>query len=281
MSGSLNPIDVDDTVGVLVALAERDKYYSILTEQEKISISTLLANYRKEKVDRNELVLLVQQIVGRDKNNFFLSDEERSGLNQLKKRLIRNGKSARTYFLAGMQSRSLAYGLAGLVALGTVGFVGNQIVKSLNTNSEVSTITKHPLPVPAQIPLTQTDRQTIVSGLGPFSTIAPPVGRNPDTQAPAILLLREDGSTAASLQWTVPFTPTTWAKQDVLQLTAATRLGNYANLVTDQGRSYEVRLNQPFVLEENPNQVNLIDADGFAWQISSGRAIALRVTLKH
>ena len=276
MSPSLDPKAVDDTIGELVTLKERDSNYPILDTKERSAIDNLVSMYRGGRVDRNELVLVLQQILGRDKSVYFLSDEERASLKRLRKRLVDV-----TPRFSPARQRLITLGLAGGLVVSGVGYGGYRLYESLTQTSVVTPVNRQPLPAPPEIPLTATDRQKVVTGLGSFSTIAPAIGRNPDTQAPAVLLLREDGSIAASVQWTVPFTNTSWSKQDIIQLTAATRLGNYANLQTDQGRTYEVRLGQPFVLEETPGQVMLIDQDGFQWQISTGRAIALRLPLHH
>ncbi|MGF7228448.1 MAG: hypothetical protein ACQR33_00495 [Candidatus Saccharibacteria bacterium] len=85
----------------------------------------------------------------------------------------------------------------------------------------------------------------------------------PDTQYPAVLLVGGDGTVAASQTWQVPFSATTWSKQDAPQITAATFTGDYVTfrLSTSTVFAYTVRLGQPFVLQSVPQYVMCFGPD--------------------
>jgi hypothetical protein len=162
----------------------------------------------------------------------------------------------------------------GLVATGGLGLYEN-----------LSTVTPQPPSVVRQLPpveqphLTQTDLQQVRDTLGPFSTI-PVAGDTPtpDTHSPAVLVLNQNGSTEASQTWTVPFDSTQWAQRDVFHIRSLSSKLGYMTIGTDIGRTFVVKANQPFIFEEEPGQVYLIDANGTTLTITTARAEALRHT---
>lgn len=119
----------------------------------------------------------------------------------------------------------------------------------------------------------QTNLQKVVASLGPFETLAVTNSRHPETKHPAVLLLRQDGSTAASQKWTLPFTPTSWSAQsDSPQITRMLVDGDYVTLQTSIGRTHVVHAGQPFIIESHPQTIMTIDGDGQLWQTSATRA---------
>ena len=133
-----------------------------------------------------------------------------------------------------------------------------------------------PLPTVPQQSLKPTDLQQVEETLGPFTTLPVSNSATPDTKYPAVLLIRQDGSIAASVQWSVPFQSLNWVKQDAVQIVSLTVKDGYATFSTGPGRAYTVRCSQPFVLEAVPQFVWVIDSGGKQWSISSNNAAALR-----
>lgn len=169
-----------------------------------------------------------------------------------------------------------------LMATGIVGaaIVGHVVYHNLTATNQHPPAHAQPLPPVSSQTLTGTDLEHAVAGLGPFATLPPATDSRPDTHFPALLLLRQDGSAAASGRWTVPFTTADWQKQPAVQITRQSLQGDYALIQTDQGRDYTVHVGQPFLLEENAYQVYLIDKQGQQWQVSTARAVFLRQSLK-
>lgn len=133
-----------------------------------------------------------------------------------------------------------------------------------------------PLPPVEQPPLTPTDLQQVESRLGSFVVLPASNSPTPDTQFPAVLMARQDGSVDASTQWTVPFQEKQWVQQDSLQITNVSLQGDYVTFSTGPARVYTVHVNQPFVLELVPQYVMVFDGHGKQWSISTTQAIALR-----
>ncbi len=174
-------------------------------------------------------------------------------------------------------SRARQAGIAALAA----------VVVTLAAVVAVDLTSNTPQPLPAAVQeapegpqiLGQTDLQETLAALGPFETIAVPTSDTPDTEFPALLLLRQDGSVAASKNWTLSYTPTSWAQQDTFQISKLQVRGKYATLQSAGGRVYTVRTGQPFLLEGFPQHVLLVTDDGQQWSIPSSRAHILRRSL--
>ena len=137
-----------------------------------------------------------------------------------------------------------------------------------------------PMPPVAQGPLTDTDLQQVKSVLGPFKAIAADADSpTPETNAPAVLILNQDGSTLASEKWTVPFEATQWSKGDVFQIRSQSMALGYVTIGTNLKRTFVVKANQPFIFEEVPQQVHVVDGQGNTWSTTTARAEASRQAL--
>jgi hypothetical protein len=139
---------------------------------------------------------------------------------------------------------------------------------------------KDPVPPVAQGPLTDTDLQQVKSVLGPFKAVtADADSPTPETNAPAVLILNQDGSTLASEKWTVPFEATQWSKGGVFQIRSQSVALGYVTIGTNLRRTFVVKANQPFIFEETPQQVHIIDGQGNTWSVTTARAEAQRQAL--
>jgi hypothetical protein len=139
---------------------------------------------------------------------------------------------------------------------------------------------KDPLPSVAQGPLTDTDLQQVKTVLGPFKAIAADADSpTPETNAPAVLILNQDSSTLASEKWTVPFEATQWSKGDVFQIRSQSMALGYVTIGTNRQRTFVVKANQPFIFEEAPQQVHIVDGQGNTWSVTTARAEAQRQAL--
>ena len=134
------------------------------------------------------------------------------------------------------------------------------------------------LPAVQQQQPSVTDLQRVEQVLGPFVPLNAFASNTPDTNFPAVVLIKQDGSEAASESYTVPFTPKGWARQDLPQISNLTVSESFAAFTTSSNtaNSYTVRTDQPFVLEAVPQYVVLIDAHGKQWIIGTTRAMAAR-----
>lgn len=124
-----------------------------------------------------------------------------------------------------------------------------------------------------------TDLQTVETQLGPFAVLPASNSPTPDTQYPAVLLARYDGSLAASQRWKLSTDLHNWTNQEAIQITNLSVHNGFATFSTGPAQVYTVHVDQPFVLENVPQYVMLIDEQGKQWQISTAKAIASRQTL--
>lgn len=171
--------------------------------------------------------------------------------------------------------RGLIAAVAGFVAAATTAVVIYAVSGPTTPLDE-----KDPLPPVAQGPLTDTDLQQVKTVLGPFKAIAADADSpTPETNAPAVLILNQDGSTLASEKWTIPFEATQWSKGDVFQIRSQSMALGYVTIGTNRQRTFVVKANQPFIFEEAPQQVHVIDGQGNAWSVTTARAEAQRQAL--
>jgi len=170
----------------------------------------------------------------------------------------------------------------GLIAVG-VGLLAaavTAVVIYATTGPTTPPDEKDPVPPVAQGPLTDTDLQQVKSVLGPFKAIpADADSPTPETNAPAVLILNQDGSTLASEKWTVPFEATQWSKGDVFQIRSQSMALGYVTIGTNRQRTFVVKANQPFIFEETPQKVHIIDGQGNTWSVTTARAEAQRQAL--
>lgn len=167
--------------------------------------------------------------------------------------------------------------VAALVALAGVGIVSYAL-----SGPPAQPAIEKPLPPAGQVPLEDTDLNQVKEALGPFTTIAVSADSpNPDTSHPAVLLLNQDGSTQASENWTVPFNgSTSWTQGDVAQIRSISLNVGYVTFGTNLQRTFVVKANQPFIFEEAPERVVVVDAQGNTWSSTMSRAQASRQPLK-
>lgn len=120
-------------------------------------------------------------------------------------------------------------------------------------------------PAPHPEPLSPTNLQQVREGLGPFQTIVVRSDtETPDTDYPAVLMLKEDGSTQASEKWTVPFDTATWTREDHFLIDRKSPMRGYF-IIVSSNRTFTVQALQPFVFEAEPEKAVVIDAQGVVW----------------
>lgn len=127
-----------------------------------------------------------------------------------------------------------------------------------------------------------TDLAWITDKLGPFAPISVQVDSPiPDTHAPALLMLRQNGSTEASTQWQVPFTRAAWSKASAFQVhDPVSRPTGYVTFSTTPLHVYTVAVNQAFFFEEQPQTVFMYDPAGQSWSTTVTLAYSLRQPIR-
>lgn len=168
------------------------------------------------------------------------------------------------------------------VVLGVVIAIAATIVSNILNTPQINTGKAAPLPAVQQQQPGVTDLQAMENTFGPFVTLPASNSNTPDTRNPAILLINQDGSEAASSRVFVQFYPgNPWAPQDAPQITALSVNNGYATfqLNTSNVFVYTVKVGQAFVLAAEPSKVMCIDAHGNQWSISTTSAATLRRTI--
>lgn len=165
---------------------------------------------------------------------------------------------------------------AGFAALVVVLIMANAIS---GPKTEPQTDTEDPKVL--QEPLEPTDLDHIKNVLGPFETIAVDANSpTPETQSPAVLILNQDHSTLASQDWTVPFDADAWERDNnTPKIRSKTVEMDFMTIKTDRDLIFVVKALQPFIFEETPDTVYVIDSEGQIWSITSARAVNSRKAL--
>jgi hypothetical protein len=155
------------------------------------------------------------------------------------------------------------------------------VVRSNFTTYEVAEPQSQP-GIASEVPLYPTTLQQVDKDFGPFKTISVFIDGlpTPTTNAPALLLLGDDGGTMASTKWTLDvnspewrFDGSFWVRNVLIETNDIVRIQTASNYV------YLFSVNQPFVLAEAPDAVIRIDAQGTVSTIPLAQAVRLRVTL--
>lgn len=126
-------------------------------------------------------------------------------------------------------------------------------------------------------PQVSTSLQHVENAFGLFEAFA--VSRStatPDTRAPAVLLLGEDGGTKASQMWTVLFDPAQWDRKDSIHIIGVDVTLGYVTLVVASGDTFIVKAGQAFFIAGAPETLFAIDANGNVYQITTARAEGMR-----
>lgn len=131
------------------------------------------------------------------------------------------------------------------------------------------------LTLPQQVPPGTTDLQNFKSDWGPWKQLAASQ-QNPQTGAPALLLLEPGTGYFASMNWTVPAGSPAWAPDLGGNIGGVDVRGNYALIADADGTTWVVGVNQPFVFASNPGTVLKIDPTGNVLAIPAAHAIGLR-----
>ena len=176
------------------------------------------------------------------------------------------------------RERKVLYPILGItVLIIVVTLVVITIITNILNTAHQNFGSQQTLPPATQQPLQPTNLQQVEAVLGPFSTLPASNSSTPDTQYPAVLMIRQDGSIGASSNWSVPFnTGAGWTQQSAGQIVSLTVMSGFATFSTGPGRSYTVKCNQSFVLEQDPQYVYVITSSSMQYSISSARAEVLR-----
>lgn len=121
------------------------------------------------------------------------------------------------------------------------------------------------LPVQTQ-PLIPTDLDQALAWFGPWTTLG-----SGETGAPALVLLHAGGSVDRS-SWTAAIDDT-WKRLDPPQITNMTESSDEVAFTTDDGKTYTVGYNQPFIIERLPQQV-------FAFTINNSKINIVSTTVE-
>jgi hypothetical protein len=170
-----------------------------------------------------------------------------------------------------------------LVAVALLGLGGVALANYIGSGPTTQPAVQQPLPPVEEQPLTDTNLTQAKQALGPFETIAVSADTpTPDTHSPAVLLLNQDNSTQASQRWTIPFNGSTssWKQTSVTQIRSISLVNGYVTFGSNLNRTFVVKCNQPFIFEEMPQQVVVIDPQGNTWSTTTARATASRQPLK-
>ena len=178
--------------------------------------------------------------------------------------------------IRALRPRRLAIALAVAIVAGSVWTV----VGEISSTPVSQPIVEQPVPPVVQEPLEETDLAQVKSVLGPFVTIVVSADSpTPETRSPAVLILHQDGGTSASQNWTIPFDTTSWSRRDAFQIRSLSSQLGYVTIGSNLQRTFVVKANQPFLFEDAPQQLCMIDAQGNTWATTTARAQAARQAL--
>ena len=176
-----------------------------------------------------------------------------------------------------LRARTVAVAAAVVVALGAAAFGGWVLYGPGQTPPQV--VNQNPPAVVDQQPA-NTDLQNMEAVWGPWQTISP-TDQNPATSSPALLLLKQNGGELASTKWTVPFQASSgyWHAQVTAPIDALSVKGDAVKLVSSTNETFWVAIGQPFVFEQTPGQVYVVDQTGNVWQIDLATASGIRLSV--
>lgn len=83
--------------------------------------------------------------------------------------------------------------------------------------------------------------------------------------APDLVMLNENGSVEASAA-TVDFRPQDWTSTRPFDLRTVNVRGSSVDINTSGGKLFTIAVQQPFILEQQPQYVYLVTDDGTVWQ---------------
>lgn len=130
---------------------------------------------------------------------------------------------------------------------------------------------------PQQVAPGTTDLENLQSDWGPWQQLAASE-QNPQTRAPALLLLNQGGY-YASKRWTVPSTKGTWTADLAGHVQSVSVHGRYATITDADGTLWVAGVEQPFVFAADPNTILKIDRIGTVLSTTTAHAIATRVRI--
>lgn len=125
-----------------------------------------------------------------------------------------------------------------------------------------SSVGRQPRPPVQTQTLTPTDLDQVINWFGPWQTL--PSG---STGSPALVLLHSGGSIDRS-SWVVSV-DASWQRTDPPQIVNVTAASAKVTFTTDDGKTYAVGYNQPFIIERLPQQVFAFARAGSGYRIVS------------
>jgi hypothetical protein len=131
-------------------------------------------------------------------------------------------------------------------------------------------------PAPQQVPAGTTALENLETDWGPWKNL-PASQQDPQTGAPAVLLLNQGGY-YASEKWTV-LPGRDWTADLSGSVSGVDVQGGHALIEDADGNPYVVGILQPFVFASNPGTILMIDPAGDVLAVPEAHAIALRMRL--
>jgi hypothetical protein len=267
-----------DFLAEVEGLADTPGYNDILTGDQQRAIADAVRG-RDEEAARLQLLRMRGALMTRA---FLDEDQQRRLADVLDDRPVgfTSSRARRQLRLPSINwNRRTITVFAILVALLLGGGIVGAIAASIH-NSPAPPASSQPLPpVPPQ-PMPITGLQQTMKLFGPWVTIAPSQ-QVPSTHNPDVLMLHADGSTEASLKWTIPAPAADWTPTDPSVIASNLSVnGNQVDLMSSTQRPYVVAVNQPFILDSDPGHVYRVDDTGTVYVITLAQATADRLPVK-
>jgi hypothetical protein len=143
---------------------------------------------------------------------------------------------------------------------------------------KVPTPKEGPLPQVLTENLTKTDLSQTVEVFGPWNSPAIRNGQ-PVTDFRALVLLLEDGGIKVSLLG-VTFPNKNWGVKKPPEIAGMTLDKNTVKIMTNKSRIFTLAVFQPFVFEQRPEMVYLIDDGGKIWGLSAEQTSEITYGIK-
>ncbi len=148
----------------------------------------------------------------------------------------------------------IAFGVIALVVTGVLFWL------YLLNQSKIENRGDPTLPPVATTELSATETQEVYLQFSPWVGSAVIDGQETPVNSTGIVWLRENGSLDTS-RWSLPETVSIWSVTRPPEITNVTRENELAQIGTNTGRTYNVYVGQPFILERVPDSVFMISSE--------------------
>lgn len=136
------------------------------------------------------------------------------------------------------------------------------------------------LPEVTEDELVPTDLTQTMNDFGPWASPSINSQGIPVMDSRALILLREDGGMRVA-QLGISYPADVWRKNRPIAISAMSRKKDSDNILieTNKDRQFTIQTDQPFILEQSPLTVYLIDSHGEFWSVSREEALILKYKL--